>query len=49
MESGETIDISPDAENPAIFVQVEADLGSNSENLNMVHIKQCKVRYNRLR
>jgi len=42
IESGGTVDISPDAENPAIFVQVEADLGSNSENLNMVHIKQCK-------
>jgi len=42
MESGEIIDISPDAVNPAIYVQVEADLGSNSQNLNMVHIKQCK-------
>ena len=49
MESGEIIDISPDAVNPAIYVQVEADLGSNSQNLNMVHIKQCKVRYKRLR
>lgn len=44
MESGDTVDISPDAKDPAIFVQVEADLGSNSQNLNMVHIKQCKVR-----
>merc|ERR1711973_393337 len=42
MENGATIDISPDAINPAIYVQVEADLGSNSENLNMVHIKQCR-------
>merc|ERR1712227_177288 len=42
LESGETIDISPDAINPAIYVQVEADLGSNSQNLNMVHVKQCK-------
>ena len=49
MKNGETIDISPDAINPAIYVQVEADLGSNSENLNMVHIKQCRVRYNQLR
>ena len=46
MKSGDTIDISPDAEDPKIFVQVEADLGSNSENLNMVHVKQCKVRCN---
>jgi len=42
MESGGTIDISPDAKDPKIFVQVEANLGSNSENLNMVHVKQCK-------
>jgi len=42
IESGGTVDISPDAINPVVYVQVEANLGSNSEGLNMVHIKQCK-------
>ena len=49
MENGDTVDISPDAINPVVYVQVEANLGSNSEGLNMVHIKQCKVRCKRLR
>ena len=40
-KNGDIVDISPDAVDPRIYIQLEADV-QNEDNLNMIHVKQCK-------
>ena len=42
LKNGDLVDISPDAVDPRIYIQLEADV-QNQDNLNMIHVKQCKV------
>ena len=43
LADGDTVDISPDAADASVFIKVKADLGENTDGLNMIHIKQCQV------